>query len=167
MILGWVLWLFVALHLFLLDGALKQLLVLPGGLELAPDMTVCLALFLGLFARHRALPGLLFCAALSRSVFLPGQVFWHILVLGLPVAMLLPLRVVFSARSPLWQCAAAGFLAYLLPRLGGVLFRLTGQGDAPPHTHAAEVFVAMCLVPLMTWALRAVPPLSLFEERPE
>lgn len=165
--LGWVLWLFVALHLFLLDGVLKQLLTLPGGLSLAPDLTVCIALFLGLFARTATLPGLLFCAALSRSVFLPGSVFWHVLVLGLPVAMLLPLRVVFSARSPIWQCAAAGFLAYLIPRLAGLLFRLTAEGGAIAHTTAAEVFVAMCLVPLMTWALRAVPPLSLFEEQPE
>jgi len=27
--IGWVLWLFVALHLYLLDGILKQTLVLP------------------------------------------------------------------------------------------------------------------------------------------
>lgn len=165
--IGWVLWLFVALHLYLLDGFLKQILVLPGGLALAPDLTVCIGLFLGLFARPSALPGLLFCAALSRSVFLPGSVFWHMLVLGLPVAMLLPLRVVFSARSPLWQCAAAGFLAYLMPRLAGLLLRLTAQGGASAHTTAAEVFVAMCLVPLMTWVLRVVPPLSLFEEQPK
>ena len=164
--IGWVLWLFVALHLYLLDGFLKQLLVLPGGLTLAPDLTVCVGLFLALFARSSALPGLLFCAALSRSVFLPGSVFWHMLVLGLPVALLLPLRVVFSTRSPVWQCAAAGFLAYVMPRWAGLLFRLTAQGDQMAYTTAAEVFVAMCLVPLMTWLLRALPPLSLFEEPP-
>ncbi|MHC4851655.1 MAG: hypothetical protein ACYTKC_00310 [Planctomycetota bacterium] len=162
--IAWILWLFVALHLFLLDGFLKQVLVLPGGLPVAPDLTVCIGLFLGLFARPSALPGLLFCAALSRSVFLPGSVFWHMLVLGIPVALLLPLRVVFSQRSPLWQCAAAGFLAYVMPRLAGLLFRLTAQGDAMVHTTAADVFVAMCLVPMMTWVLRALPPLSLFEE---
>jgi len=163
-VMGWLLWLFVALHLYLLDGFLKEVLVLPGGLILAPDVTASVALFLGLFARPSALPGLLFCAALSRSVFLPGSVFWHMLVLGVPVAPLLPLRVVFSPRSPVWQCAAAGFLVYLMPRLAGLLCRWTAQGNAPEPSTAPEVFVAMCFVPLMTWVLRLVPPLSLFED---
>ena len=94
--IAWLLWPFVALHLFLLDGFLKQVLVSPGGVTLGPDLTVCIGLYLALFARHRSLAGLLCLAALARSVFLPGSLFWHMLALGLPVALLLPLRVVLS-----------------------------------------------------------------------
>ncbi len=161
------LWLFVVLHLFLLDGLLYAAADLVGGFQLAPPLTLCMCLYLALFARTSALPGLLLCAALARSVFLVGPVAWHLLVLGLPIAVLLPLRSVLSNRSPLWQCVAAGMLAYVLPRVSGLLFRLTQQGDAEGAPTALGVFLAMCVVPILTRLLRSVPPASLFLERAE
>ena len=136
--IAWVLWFFVALHLFLLDGLLVSVS------DWSPDLSLAVGLFCVLYARPSALPGILLCAALSRSVLLEGSAAIHLLTLGLPVAVLLPLRVVFSKRSLIWQCLASGFLAFMIPRLGGLLFRVTGDGvaavdSAPPASEAGAV----------------------------
>jgi len=156
--IGWLLWFFLALHLFLLDGWLAGLT------DLVPDLSSAVALFWALYARPMALPGLLLCAALSRSVLIPGSAALHLLILGVPVAVLLPLRGVFSRGSVLWPCLASGFLAFVLPRLSGLLFRLTGDGGPALSMTGFEIFVAMCVIPVFTFALRKVPPLSLFQE---
>lgn len=156
--IAWVLWFFLALHLFLLDG------FLVGVSHWFPDLSLVVGLFCVLYARPSALPGILICAALSRSVLLEGGAASHLLILGLPVAVLLPLRVVFSKRSLLWQCLAAGFLAFMVPRLTGLLFRLTGEGVAGMDVTSLDIFVAMCVVPVVTWLLRSLPPLSMLQE---
>ncbi len=156
--IAWLLWFFVALHLFLLDGWFAGLT------DHVPDLSLSIALFCALYARPKALPGLLLCAALSRSVLVPGSVALHLLVLGVPVAVLLPLRGVFSRGSVLWPCLASGFLAFVLPRLSGLLFRLTAEGGPALPMTGFEIFVAMCVIPVFTLALRSVPPLSLFQE---
>jgi len=157
--IAWVLWFFVALHLFLLDGLLVSVS------DWSPDLSLAVGLFCVLYARPSALPGILLCAALSRSVLLEGSAAIHLLTLGLPVAVLLPLRVVFSKRSLIWQCLASGFLAFMIPRLGGLLFRVTGDGVAAVDVSSLDIFVAMCVVPVFTWLLRSLPPLSMLQER--
>jgi hypothetical protein len=156
--IAWLLWFFLALHLFLLDG------LLAGLTDVVPDLSLAVALFCSLYARSRALPGLLLCAALSRSVLMEGNAALHLLILGVPVAVLLPLRSVFSRGSVLWPCLASGFLAFVMPRLSGLLFRLTGDGGPALPMTGFEIFIAMCAIPVFTLALRSLPPLSLFQE---
>ena len=157
--IAWLLWFFLALHLFLLDG------YLAGLTAAAPELSLAVALFCALYARPSALPGLLLCAALSRSVLMEGTAASHLLILGMPVAVLLPMRILFSRGSVLWPCLASGFLAFVMPRVGGFLFRLTGDGTPGLSLNGFEIFLAMCIVPLVTLLLRTVPPLSMFEEK--
>ena len=156
--IAWVPWFFLALHLFLLDGYLSGLS------QAVPELSLAVALFCGLYARPGALPGLLLCAAVSRAVLMEGSAASHLLILGMPVAVLLPMRGMFSRGSVLWPCLASGFLAFVMPRIGGFLFRLTGDGGAGVPLTGFEIFLAMCVVPLITLLLRSLPPLSLFEE---
>lgn len=158
--ISWVLWLFVALHLFLLEGALS--LVAP-----VLDLSVALCLFMALFARPRAVPGLLITTALARAVLVPGSAALHVLALGIPVAVLLPLRGIFSRKFYLWQCAVTAFLAITQPRLLALLARLT-EDDVPGGTlDAGQLFWAMLLVPPLVFVLRSVPPLNRFQEKSE
>src|SRR5690606_11246979 len=124
--IAWVLWFFAVLHLFLLEGWFA------GWTSLAPDLSLAVALFCPLYARPDALPGLLLCAALSRSILAEGTAAQQLLILGVPVAVLLPLRVVFSKGSVLWPCLASGFLAFTAPRITGLLYRVTGEGVPVP-----------------------------------
>lgn len=156
--IAWVLWFFLALHLFLLDGFLISVS------DWFPDLSLTVGLFCVLYARPSALPGILLCAALSRSVLLEGSAASHLLILGLPVAVLLPLRAVFSKRSVVWQCLASGFLAFMIPRLAGLLFRVTGEGVGGTDVSSLDIFVAMCVIPVFTWLLRSLPPLSMLQE---
>ena len=158
--ISWVLWLFVALHLFLLEGAVA--LVAP-----VLDLGVALCLFMALFARPRAVPGLLIASALARAVLVPGSAALHVLALGIPVAVLLPLRGFFSRKFYLWQCAVTAFLAITQPRLLALLARLT-EDDVPGGTlDAGQLFWAMLLVPPLVFVLRSVPPLNRFQEKSE
>lgn len=154
----WLLWFFLSLHLFLLDG------FLAARLPACPDLALCVALFCALHARTQLLAGVLFCAALSRSVLMEGGLCAHLLLLGIPVAVLLPLRGLFAAHSLLWPSVAAGFLAFALPRLAGLLHRITDEvlTTAPPT--GLQILLSMVLVPLVTALLRRLPPLRMFEE---
>ncbi len=156
--IAWVLWFFVVLHLFLLDG------VLAGVSDLFPDMALAIALYCALYARPTALPGLLLCAAVSRSVLVDGGAALHLLILGIPVAVLLPMRALFSKISVLWPCLASGFLAFVMPRVAGLLYRVADDGVPWGSLTGLQIFVAVCLVPAITQGLRMLPPLSLLQE---
>jgi hypothetical protein len=158
--IAWILWFFVAPHLLLFDGILLE------WLPVRVDVGVATCLVLALFVRTRALPGLLFCSALGRALLLDGDLALHFLAMGLPVAVLLPLRIVMFGRAPLWHCAAAGFLALTMPK--AVLFfgRLSGQSvDVAGDVGAGGVVAAMVFAPAVAWLLRVTPPLSLFIDR--
>ena len=155
---AWLLWVFVALHLFLLDGVLGRVSTL------IPETGLAIGLFCAVYARPMVLPALLLGAALPRSVLVEGSAALHLLALGVPVAVLLPLRSIFSRGSLLWPCLAAGFLSFIVPRLAGLLHRVSGEGVAVDPPSALQIFAAMCLVPVVTWVLRSLPPLSLFAE---
>jgi hypothetical protein len=55
----------------------------------------------------------------------------------------------------------------MMPRLAGLLSRVTGEGLPALPLSSSQIFLAMCVVPLCTRLMRAIPPLSLLqEERP-
>ena len=86
----------------------------------------------------------------------------------IPIAVVLPLRSLFFRRSSLWQCAAAGFLAWMVPKVGSFLAIAAGQPtDGVASASFVDVAVAMLMVPVLARLLRVVPPLSLFMERGE
>lgn len=159
--IGWVLWFFLVLHLFLLEGIVAW--------SIAPvlDLTVAVGLFAALFARTSTIPGLLISTALARAALMPGGAAVHLLTLGIPVAVLLPLRGVFSRNVYLWQCAVAAFLAVIQPRLMGLLSRLTQEQLTVASLEVRNLFFAMLVVPPLVLLLRRVPPLRGFQERAE
>ena len=155
----WLLWFFVALHVFLLDGVLADW----GTLRI--DMTVALCLFMGFHARPISVPGLLLCAAIGRSIVQGGGAAHHVLVMGLPIAAMFPVRYLLPPRSLLFQCVAAGGLAIIVPRVTSFLHRLL---DAVPLAAAPTVGVvlwAMLVVPFAVAVLRRLPPLNMLVER--
>ena len=154
----WVVWFFAVLPVFVLDGWLVRVLW-P-----VPALTLAVGLFLGLSARLAALPGLLLCAALARSVLVPGDAALHVLVLGIPVAVLVPLRAVFSRRHLLWQGAAAGFLALSVPAVTNFMGRFVATAPVPVATGWEQILWAAVLAPPSAWLLSRVPPLSGFVE---
>jgi hypothetical protein len=156
----WLAWFFVAPHLFWLDG------VLATTAARVIDIGLAVALVLALSVRTAALPGLLLIAALARSLLYEGGIALHFLALGLPIAVLVPLRGVFFRASAVWQGAAAAFLAVAVPRVGMFFAARTGAGalvDEAPGVLA--VLGAMVLVPPTAWLLRSLPPLQSFAER--
>jgi hypothetical protein len=150
-------WFFVALPWFLLDGWLAA--SLP-----APDLTLVLCLFLGLYARPRAVPLLLISSALARACLSGGGLGFHVLALGIPIAILLPGRILFF-RLWIWQVAGAVFLCFALPRIEGLLARLASS--APPPEPAAGLLACALLAPPAAWLLATLPPLKAFVERNE
>ena len=157
----WAVWTFSALPLFVLDGWLVAVLW-P-----LPALTLALCLYCALFARLAALPGLLVVAALARSVLLGGDAAAHLLALGIPVALLVPARNVFSRRHLPWQAVVAVFLAVALPQLGSLLARVAGGGAIGWAPGWDQALLAALVVPPCTWLLRLLPPLRWFEEAVE
>jgi hypothetical protein len=159
-LLAWPLWFFMALPLLLLDGV--------GRAALGPfhvDLTLALCHWLVRDARTRALPVLLLCASLARATVLGGEVAYHALTLGLPVAGFLPLRGALLRAPFAAQALLAGALAVALPRLGAFLQRFGESGAGPGDLRVAAVLWAAVTVPLAARLMRRLPPLSLLEER--
>jgi hypothetical protein len=156
--LRWLFWFLLAPQLFLLEGWLRAL----GGPPV--DMAAALALFCILFAQPRALPGLLLGAAMARTVVEGGGLAVQVLVLGTPVALLLPLRGFLFGQRWLWQGLGAAVLAVAIPRLDGLygpLFRMPGSIAA---LDGFRVVWSVLLLPPLVAGLRRVPPLRGFQE---
>ena len=157
--IAWLVWFFVAPHLFWLERWLVDVFGVPVQFGLA----VCFVL--ALFVRTSALPGLLFGAAAASSLLGDGPIALHFLAFGLPVAVLIPLRTVFFRGAILWQGAAAAFLALAVPRVGQFFARLIGvTADSIVMPSGVGVMFAMLLVPGLAWVLRKTPPLRAFQE---
>lgn len=154
-------WLWVALHLYVLEGMLVQ----AGWPRV--DVSACACLFFGLFARTGWLPLLVLATALARAVLVPGDAAFHFLVLGIPTGMLVPLRRLFARRDLLWQALCAGALVIALPRLGSLLARAFALDLPPAPTTWTQALTSIVLVPAFTLLLRVLPPLSRFVERSE
>ncbi len=159
MIVAWIVWFFLAPHLFWLDRVVSGTIVAP------LDIGLGLAFVFALFARASALPGLLLGAAVGRALAFDGAIALHFLAIGLPVAGLFPLRGVFFRGSVFWQGAAAVFLALAVPRVAQFFARITvGATDAIDFPSAFGLFCSAILVPPLAWCLRQLPPLRSFVE---
>ena len=154
----WPVWFFLSLPLFLLDGWLAHH-VWP-----IPSLTFAFCLYLGLHARVRALPGLLVCAALARSVMVGGDAAVHVLILGIPASVLLPLRAVFYRRTVVWQWMAAAFLALTIPKITAFLGRFAEIAPTVAPVSWPQILWACAVVPPAAWLMRYLPPLSVFRE---
>jgi len=146
-------WFLVALHLSLLQGWAAGV-----GLPWV-DASAILALFLGFHARVDALPALLVAAGIGQGVLLVGGPALHVLALGIPIAVLLPLRGVFFRQRLLWQVLAAGFLVVSVPRVGGFLSSLLQRPMPPSAPDWWHLLPATVLVPVFVALMLRLPPL--------
>jgi hypothetical protein len=156
----WLVWLALAPQWFLAAGWLQAIGAPP------IDVAAGLCLFCVLFAERSALPGLLLCAAMGRAVVEGGSLAVQVLVLGTPVALLLPLRSLLFRQRWLWQGLFAAVLALAIPRLDGfygALFRQPGMG---PVLDGFRVAWSVLLLPPLLWVLRRLPPFRQFREVP-
>jgi hypothetical protein len=154
----WLLWFFLVPHLFLLEGLLQALHLPP------VDVSVVLCLFLALFAEPRAVAALLFGAALGRALVDEAGLYVQILVLGTPVALLLPLRRLLFRQRWLWQGAAAAFAALAIPKLSLLFGEWFDQPSAAAGLDGVRVLWTATLLPPLLWLLRRAPPLQAFVE---
>ncbi len=167
------LWVVLVLHLLLAEGWLRG--AAPGSVEWAiPDVTLALVLFLAWFGKTGSLPFLLVTLAACRGLLLGESLFTEMLVLGLPVAALLPLRGVVFRRAYGWQCIAAGVLAWMTPWLSrtvhGLAMKLQGAAAASPELSASiargwmPFLAVIATAPAVVFLLRHLPPGSQFTE---
>ena len=152
----WLWWFLLVPQGFLLVGYLRDL-----GLP-ALDMTVFAALYLAWFAQAPALPLMLVGVAIGRALVDEASLPVHILVVGVPVAALLPLRSLFVAQRWLWQAAAAALLAVLVPKLSALCGRLFDQPSAASTLDPWQVLWAALLLPPLLLAARLLPPFRAF-----
>jgi len=155
----WLLWFLLVPQPFLLLGWLAQC---SGP---AIDFGAVICLFLLLFAEPVVLPGLLLGAAVGRALIDEASVPVQILVLGIPVAALLPLRSWFYRNQLWWQVLAAALFAVAIPKLVGLCGVWFDQPSASAALDWWRVAWTALLGPLLLWPLRLLPPLRAFVER--
>jgi len=155
----WGLWFVLVPQAFLLAGWLGE-----AGLA-AIDAGALLCLYLAWFARPHALPGLLLGAAVGRAVVDEAGVAVQILVLGVPVAALLPLRALFYRHQLGWQIAVTAVFAVAVPRCAALCGAWFDQPSAAAVLDGERVLWTSLLGPLLLAVLRRLPPLAAFVER--
>lgn len=154
----WVWWFLMAPQAHLLAGLWRDL-GLPGF-----DMGVVWCLFLAFFAQRTATPWLLLGAALSRALVDESSLPVQALVLGIPVAVLLPLRTFFFGQRWLWLTLAAAGCAVALPRLSAWFGAWFAQPSASAQTDVATVLWTAALAAPLLALLRRLPPCRGFED---
>lgn len=154
----WLWWFLLAPQAHLLAGIWRD-----AGLP-AFDMAVLWCVFLAFFAERAAVPWLLLGAALGRALVDEATLPVQILVLGVPVAVLLPLRPVFFGQRWLWLATSAAVCAILVPKLAGLFGRWFDQPSASSHLDGVSVVWSALLVPPLVLLLRCLPPCRAFEE---
>lgn len=154
----WTAWFLLAPQAFLLAGLWRDC-----GLP-AFDMGVLWCLFLAFFAERAALPWLLLGAALGRALVDDASLALQVLVLGAPVAVLLPLRLLLHGQRWPHLAVAAAAVAFGLPRFAGWLGDCFAQpsASAPPDA-LAVLWTAVVAPPLLALA-RRLPPCRGFVE---
>jgi hypothetical protein len=155
------LWFLLAPQFFLLGGLWRDAGLPP------LDVGVLLCLYLALFAQRRALPWLLLGIAVGRALVDEAGLAVQILVLGIPVGLLLPLRGLLHGHRWLWQAAAAALCAVAIPKLAGLCGRVFTQPSQSASFDLLSVVWAALLVPPLLSLLRWLPPLVQFEEADE
>lgn len=154
----WLLWFLLAPQFFLLGGLWRDAGLPP------LDVGVLLCLFLAVFADRAALPWLLLGAAIGRALVDEAGLAVQILVLGIPVGILLPLRSLFHGQRWVWQATAAALCAIAIPKLAGLCGSVFTQPSQSASFDLSSVGWAALLVPPLLSVLRRLPPLALFEE---
>ena len=96
----WVLWFLLAPQTWLLGGVWRDAGLPPF------EVGVLACLHLAFFAERAAVPWLLLGMAIGRCLVDEATLPLHLLVLGIPVAVLLPLRTLFFGQSLVWQVLA-------------------------------------------------------------
>lgn len=156
----WLLWFLLVPQAFLLEGLWRDT-----GLP-SLDANVLVGLFLALFAERRALPWLLLGAAVGRAMVDEARLPVQILVLGIPVAVLLPLRGLVFGQRWILQAFVAAMLAVAIPKLALLCGRWFDQPSQTAGPDPWSVAAAALLVPPLLFVLRALPPLRGFAEEP-
>ena len=154
----WLLWFLLVPQTFLLSGFLQDLGLPP------LDMAVLASLYLSWFARRSALPFLLLGVAIGRTLVDEASLPVHLLVIGIPVAVFLPLRSLFVGQRWLWQAVAAALLAIAVPKLGGLFGRVFDQPSVSSVLNGWQVVWSALLVPPLLSLLRFLPPVAAFDE---
>jgi len=155
----WALWFLLVPQAYLVAGWAGE-----SGLP-AVDFGAVVCLFCALFAEPRVLPGLLLGAAVGRAVVDEATIPVQLLVLGVPIALLLPLRSFFYRQQLWWQVAAVVLCAVAIPKLALLCGRWFDQPSASAMLDGTRVFWTALLGPLVLWPLRRLPPLRQFVER--
>lgn len=155
----WLLWFLLAPHSFLLAGLWRDAGLPP------VDASVACCVYLAFFAERAAVPWLLLACAAGRAVVDEAALPVQILVLGVPVAAMLPLRLLFYRQHVWWQVATAALFAVAVPKLAGLCGQLFDQPSASSGLDAERVLWTALLGPALLALLRRLPPLSPFAER--
>jgi hypothetical protein len=153
------LWFFVSAWWFLADAWLAQAL---GAWRI--DLTVALCVFATFTARAATLPWLVLCAGLARALTLGGAACAHILLLGIPVAVLFPLRGLPLPPS-LLRSVVAGVVALVLVLLPRALPDSSGAAAAAAVPGVLPLLWTMATAPCAAAVLGRLPPLWFFRER--
>ena len=154
----WFWWFLLVPQGFLLVGFLQDLGLPP------LNMAVLSCLYLSWFAQRSALPFLLLGVAIGRTLVDEATLPVHILVIGIPVALLLPLRSLFVAQRWLWQAVAAALLAVAVPKLAGLFGRVFDQPSLSSVLNGWQVVWSALLLPPLLTVLRFLPPFAGFTE---
>ncbi len=154
----WFLWFLLAPQVWLLAGLWRDAGLPPF------DMGALACLFLAFFAERHAVPWLLLGLAIGRAMVDEAMLPVQILVLGVPVGFLLPLRTLFFSQRWLWQAFAAALCAVAIPHLAGVCGRLFEQPSATAQMDGITVVWSAVLLPPLLLLLRALPPFRAFVE---
>jgi hypothetical protein len=155
----WLAWFLLAPQGFLLCGLLAS-----SGLPLL-DCGALLCVFCALFADVRALPGLLLGSAVGRAMVDEASISVQILVLGVPLAVLLPMRPLFYRHHVWWQVVVALACAIAIPKLAGLCGSWFGQPSASSQLSFSTVLWTAVLGPVLLWPLTKLPPLRAFVEK--
>ncbi|MFN9331517.1 MAG: hypothetical protein ACK6D1_02855 [Planctomycetota bacterium] len=154
----WIAWFLLAPQAYLVAGVWRDC-----GLP-AFDVGVLWCLFLAFFAERRALPWLLLGVALGRALVDDASLALQVLVLGVPVAAMLPLRLLLHGqRWPQLALAAAG-VALTLPRLAGLLGGWFAQPSASAQSDWLVVLWTAVFAPPLLALARRLPPCRGFVE---
>jgi hypothetical protein len=154
----WTWWYVLAPQAWLLGGVWRDAGLPP------VDVGAFACMFLAFFADRAAVPWLLLGAALGRALVDEASLPVQLLVLGVPVAVLLPLRSLLFAHR--WDCQAlaAATCAIVLPKLAGLFGRWFDQPSASASLHVPTVLWSALLLPPLLALARRLPPCRAFEE---
>lgn len=128
------------------------------------DISALWCVFLAFFAERGAVPWLLLGGAIGRALVDEASLPVQILVLGVPVALLLPVRRVLANQRWLWQACGASLCAIGIPKLAGLFGRWFDQPSAGSHLDGFVVLWTTLLVPPLLALCRRLPPCRAFEE---